>query len=202
MTPVFLIFLPLVLLRVVKGKIKDELGVIVSYCLLASVFWYFTPRTGGSRFFLPYLPALSFLLVSVVSRENSFLKKSFVFLAIMSAFINISYRTLANWKFAPVIFGREQKDEFLSRRLNFKSGDFLDINGEIKEIVKSNFVKIEDSHNLFYADFSFVHSSFSENFPVFYVLTQNNEKVKKEYGSLVYSNQKTGVKLYLYKGKI
>jgi len=169
---------------------------------LSLIFWYFTPRTGGSRFILPYLPALSLLVVAVVFVQGKLLQKSLFLLAIFSAIVNIGYRTLANKKFLPVVFGRESKNEFLSRHLNFKKGDFLDLDNDLKKIIKEDeLVLVYGSHNLFYADFPFVHSSFANpNLPVSYILGQNNVFPKEiNLGKLVYHNQRSEIKLYFSK---
>jgi len=201
-SPIFLIFFPVVLLGMIKGKLASWLKIVAIYFFLSLIFWYFTPRTGGSRFILPYLPALSLLVVAVVFVQGKLLQKSLFLLAIFSAIVNIGYRTLANKKFLPVVFGRESKNEFLSRHLNFKRGDFLDLDNDLKKIIKEDeLVLVYGSHNLFYADFPFVHSSFANpNLPVSYILVQNNVFPKEiNLGKLVYHNQRSEIKLYFSK---
>lgn len=200
-SPVFLIFLPVVLLRVLKGNLR----VLFGYVFLALLFWYFTPRTGGSRFILPYLPALSLLTVCVVSSGEKFFQRVIFVIGILSAVINISYRALANKKYIPVIIGRESRNEFLGKKLNFQNGDFFDLNGDLKKIIKKDeLVLIYGFHNLFYADFPFVHSSYAKSgLPASYILVQNRDLPKDvTLGKLVYTNQKTGVELYFSRGNL
>lgn len=205
-SPVFLIFLPLVFLRVIKGKLRVELRVIFLYVILSLIGWYFTPRTGGSRFILPYLPALSLLIVGLVSEQGKFWKNILLIVCICSSIVNISYRLLANSKFLPVLLGHQSRNEFLAKRLDFKNGDFLDIDGNIGKIVQDELVLVKGSHNLFYADFPIVDSTYYKGLslsklPISYVLVQNGDDLNDPaLGTLVYENYQTYVKLYVFKG--
>jgi len=203
-SPVFLIFLPIVILMAIKGRLKDELRVLLGYVFLTALFWYFTPRTGGSRFVLPYLPALSLLIVGIVSSGGKFFQKAIYIFGILIAVINIGYRALANKKYIPVIAGGQSWEEFLVRNLNFQNGDFFDQDEEIKKMAKNDPVLIYGSHNLFYVDFPFVHSSYAgPNLPVSYILVQNKNLPKNiPLGKLIYNNRKTGVELYISRGNL
>ena len=199
-SPVFLIFTPLVVFHLLKNKTQPVIKWVSFYLLLAFSFWYFTPRTGGSRFILPYLPILAFLFVYVMNDLESFYKKIFIGVIIFSAIINLGCRAVANYKFLKVVAKTQSKQDFLVRNLKFSNGDFFDQNQDIKKIVGSDLVLIAGSHNLFYADFPFVHESYAKKETKFsYVLTQN-EEVNTKYGALknIYTNQTTNVKLYLY----
>jgi len=203
-SPVFLIFLPIVILMAIKGRLKDELRVLLGYVFLTALFWYFTPRTGGSRFVLPYLPALSLLIVGIVSSGGKFFQKAIYIFGILIAVINIGYRALANKKYIPVIAGGQSWEEFLVRNLNFQNGDFFDQDEEIKKMAKNDPVLIYGSHNLFYVDFPFVHSSYAgPNLPVSYILVQNKNLPKNiPLGKLIYNNRKTRVELYISRGNL
>ncbi|MGB9598647.1 MAG: ArnT family glycosyltransferase [Minisyncoccales bacterium] len=199
-SPVFLIFLPIVILKIVKGELKGKIQLLWEYVLLTLFFWYFTPRTGGSRFVLPYLPALSLLIVGVVSEAGKFFQKLLILTAIASAVVNVGYRAFANKKFIPVILGRESRDVFLSKKLNFQNGDFFDVNGDLQKIIrKDDLVLVCGFHNLFYADFSFVEITYApDHLPVSYILVKKEQcSGKIALGSLVYRNNQTGVELYL-----
>lgn len=204
-TPVFLIFLPIVLLRVIKGQLKVELRVLLEYCFLTYLFWYFTPRTGGSRFILPYLSALSLLTVGIVSRQKRFYQEILFLVCVINAVLNISYRALANKKYLALFLGRQTREQFLSQNLNFEFGDFFDTDGEIKKIVKNDdLVLIYGSHNLFYVNFPFGHESCAKKGTYFsYVLTQGAE-LPKSLGKarMIYQNPQTRVNLYLYGNKL
>src|SRR6266403_1254461 len=63
-SPIYLIILPLIIANYLK--FKTEIKLVILYSALTIVIWYFTPRTGGGRFMLPYLPALSFVGAAVI----------------------------------------------------------------------------------------------------------------------------------------
>lgn len=198
-SPVFLIFLPVVLRVVFKGRLRVGLRVVGQYLLLAMVFWYFTPRTGGSRFILPYLPVMSLFLVAVVEKENRW--KNYLFkLAIFIAVINLSVRTVANYKYLPVVLGRQTREDFLTNNLKFNNGDFFDIDREIKKRVKDEKVLIYGSHNLFYTDFPFVHESFAQKSQYYKYLLAQDYDLPDKYKNLklIYQNQKTRVNLFIF----
>ncbi|PIQ70005.1 hypothetical protein COS55_00290 [Candidatus Shapirobacteria bacterium CG03_land_8_20_14_0_80_40_19] len=198
-SPIFLMFLPFVVWFSFRKKIEEH-KTFYWYFWLALLFWSLTPKTGGFRFFLPYLPALSLLIVFTVQKISKFYQKIFLFLVFFCALINIGYRFLANCKFIPVVFGKESRENFLLENLKFTENDFYDPGQEIKCIVKDDLVLIFGSHNLFYADFRYFHESFAPRDVFFsYILTQNYS-LDDKYGKLkvVYDNPKTKVKLYLY----
>ncbi|MGI5826482.1 MAG: hypothetical protein ACOX50_03650 [Patescibacteria group bacterium] len=192
-SPVFLVFLPFIF---VKTQIKP----LKRYVLLSLFFWLLTPRTGGSRFILPYLPAWSLLLTTQLLEQKTFLKRAFLILVIVSATINIGYRALANRKFVAVVLGRQTKEEFLTEHLNYDFGDFWDIRGEIKKRVGSDPVLFYGGHNLFYADFPFIHYTYAQPQTLFsYILTQDAslpESLSK--AKLIYYNAKSRTSLYLF----
>ena len=115
------------------------------YSVLAIIVWYFTPRTVGGRFILPYLPALSIVLAACLheslqaTKKYSFvLGKFLIILIILVAIISIGYRFVANKKYLPVILGQETKEHFLSKNLNFSFGDFYDVDGYFKKNYNPN----------------------------------------------------------------
>lgn len=200
-SPVYLIFLPLIIWEVARGKSK-KFGILSLYVFLCFVFWYFTPRTGGARFILPYLPAFSLLTTGILSKYSKFWQKLLVLTVVFSSLISIGYRALANKKFLPVLLAKETRNEFLQNNLNFSFGDIFDMQNEIKKkLSKDDLVLVYGSHNLFYLDFPFVHYSYAKyGLPASFVLIQGNEKPKDvKLGNLVYENLKTNVKLYLFK---
>ena len=197
-SPLFLIFLPLLFFskKLWQTKVLKPLAI---YLLLALVFWYLTPQTGGSRFVLPYLPALSLLLAITVFKSKTFFQKAFLILLIVVSFAHIGYRSLANKKFVPVVFGQQTKESFLSQNLNFEFGDFY--NGEIKNIIKKeDLVLILGGHNLFYVNFPFVHYSYAPPKTYFSYLLLQDTSLPRELESLklLYEDSKTKTKLYLF----
>lgn len=202
-SPVFLAFLPVVIWAVSIKKIKltSEIKLLGLYCLLSLVFWYLTPKTGGSRFILPYLPAYSLFFVWVMSKTKKYWFNIFIVSIILVSFVNIGYRSLANFKYLPVITRRQSQNDFLSNNLNFKNGDFYDTENRIKNIIKKDdLILVCGSHNLFYTDFPFIHeSSVVPETKFSYVLTQNAglpEKLNQL--TPIYENKTTGLVLYLF----
>jgi len=122
-------------------------------------------------------------------------------LVIVIAMITIAYRGLANAKYLPVILGKETEQHFLMTNLNFNFGDFYDEDGVIKKIVEDTPVLIMGGHNLFYADFRFVHETTlksaeeAHQFP--YILTLDTE-LPDQFSTyrLVYENLTTKAKLF------
>lgn len=197
-SPLFIIFLPLVF--VYFKKLNKELKFIAIYSLLAILVWYFIPRTGGGRFILPYLPAFSILSIGLIeSIKLNYVKKYSYILIIFVFIITIFYRGIANFRYIPVVFGLESKDEFLTKHLNFKFGDFYDTDGYLKKTIKNDdVVLLFGFHNLYYADFPFIHESFVKNGDSFnYIATQGVDIPERfKDWNLIYVNNLTGVKLY------
>jgi|SRR3989344_1684119 len=203
-SPIYLSFLPLMILFFTK--LGRELRLISAYSLFALFIWYITPQTGGGRFILPYLPALSIVAAGAIDKikKDSPLKNICIFIVIISSLLTIFYRTAANSKYIPVLLGRESKTQFLSRNLNFSFGDFYDTDRFFKNHIKSqDKVLLYGFHNLYYVDFSFIDSSWIKKGDRFnYIAVQNGELPKRfSYWELIYQNQKTHVKLYSMGGK-
>jgi hypothetical protein len=197
-SPVYLIFIPLIF--VYFKKFKAEFKVIGLYSFLALIFWYITPRIGGGRFILPYLPAFSILTAYCLLRVNKKQLRIFLIsIILLTSSISICYRFIANYKFISYDIGKETKSEFLSKNLNFNFGDFYDTDGYFyKNIATSDKVLLYGFHNLFYVNFPFIDSSWIKTGDSFnYVASQNTtlpERFKN--WKLIYENKKTGVKLY------
>lgn len=201
-SPIYTIVFPFVLLAV--NKFSKQQKIIALYCFLALIVWYFTPRTGGGRFILPYLPAFSILSVIVVSNiKQTVLKKYITFLVIIVCLVTIAYRGIANGKYVSVILGQQTKGEFLTKNLNFNFGDFYDTDGFFRKNIKdSDRVLLYGFHNLYYVNFPFIHESYVKKGDRFnYIATQNTEIPKRfSYWQLIYENNLTNVKLYSLKG--
>lgn len=200
-SPVFLIFLPVVFMEYLRlRKMKQNsriINILAGYFLFSLICFMIIPKTGSARFILPFLPVWSLFFVLIISKSGDFYKKLLLYLIIITAFINTGYRFLANKKYLAYLFGKETAETFLIKNLNFENGDFLDINGEIKNITKNNNIEIRGSHNLFYADFPFTHQSFSKEGKIYdYIVTQGQEINEKNL-KLLLSNEKTKVKLYM-----
>lgn len=202
LTPLYMIFLPLIIFSF--SGFRKEIKIIAVYSILALFVWYFTPRTGGGRFILPYLPAFSILCAAAYSQilKNSritFIKNFLITIIILVSLISIGYRFAANSKYIPVILGKETKGEFLAKHLNFNFGDFYDTDNFLKNNIKpTDKVLLLGFHNLYYVDFPFIDQSWLRVGDRFnYIATQNTDLPSKyKNWKLIYSNKKTMIKVY------
>ncbi|KKU56808.1 MAG: hypothetical protein UX80_C0031G0004 [Candidatus Amesbacteria bacterium GW2011_GWA2_47_11b] len=91
--PIYVMVLPVIWMA--RKKIPVT---IMAYCLLSFGMWYITPRTGGGRFLLPYLPVWSVAVAVVIKRlRDEEIKKFLVATVIALAVISIGYRAVANY---------------------------------------------------------------------------------------------------------
>jgi len=196
-SPLYLISLPLVYSLLKKNK---QALILAGYCLLTYLGWFFTPRTGGSRFFLPYLPAFSLLAASVFSlKEKRFrlyqLTAATAVLIVASG--NLAVRAYINAKALPYLLSRQSKHQYLVENLSLDN-TFLDVDHSFAQQIKADErVLVIGGQNLFYIDFPFSHQSVNDNLDYDYILTQYVDLPEK-YGSpeLIYTNSQTQVKLY------
>lgn len=209
LSPLYMIFLPLIVFSF--SKIRQEIKIILLYCALAVVVWYFTPRTGGGRFILPYLPAFSIIYAACLNffmenkkKYGKLFPKFLIILIILVSLISIGYRFVANYKYIPVLLGKETKEKFLVDHLNFSFGDFYDTDNFFKDHIKpTDRVLLFGFHNLYYIDFPFIDSSWLKKEDRFnYIATQNTKiPVKYQDWQLIYANERTKVKLYQVPGR-
>jgi len=113
--PIYVMVLPIIIWSLISpssipplnlrgGKVKGgDMVVLGLYCFLSFGVWYLTPRTGGGRFLLPYLPVWSVaaaivIKISSISRlRDEAIKKFLVAMIIILAVISIGYRAAANY---------------------------------------------------------------------------------------------------------
>lgn len=201
-SPLYLIILPFVFMQ--YRKFKSESRLVCLYSVLGLFTWYIIPKTGGGRFILPYLPILSLLMVIVIKTLSINLRKISIVAVVLVSLITILYRGAANYKYISVLTGLETKEKFLSDNLNFSYGDFYDTDGYFRNHIKdSDRVLLFGFHNLFYTDFPFIDSSFVKKGDSFnYIAVQNSTIPERfKFWNLIYSNLKTGVKLYSLGGQ-
>lgn len=202
-SPVYLIFLPIVIFLFKRFDIK--LKILFYYSILSLIFWYLTSSFGGSRFILPYLPAFSILAVMPVNfTKNKLFKKYLILLIIAIAVSSISYRFLANYKYIPVILNIESKDNFLSNNLNFSFGDFYDIDGYFKANIKrGDKVLLYGFHNLYYVNFPYIDSSWVRKGDRFNYIAVQNSVLPARFldWEEIYYNKQTKVRLYSKEGR-
>ena len=194
-SPIFVIIVPFMLLKL--HKIWSKYQVLIVYFVLSYVVWWITPRLGGGRFILPYLPIWSVLTIIVVSLQGAWIKKLLIACIIVIAIVNLSYRFGVNYKLKDYLLGRESKQQYLCRNLNFNLGVFVDCDGFFSRNIKSSdLVLIKGVHNLYYIDFPYVHESWYRNERVDYTLIQGDQMAQKTDGTLVYRNNLTKIRLY------
>ncbi|MCL6096819.1 MAG: glycosyltransferase family 39 protein [Patescibacteria group bacterium] len=202
-SPIYLAVLPLLAISFTKAK--REFKIIYIYSLLGLLLWYLTPRIGGGRFILAYLPAFSALVAySISTLRHNKLKNFLLMVIIFVSLTSISYRTLANKKYIPVVLGKETKGEFLTKNLNFTFGDFYDTDSYFRNNIGSeDRVLLYGFHNLYYVDFSFIDSSWVKKGDKFNYIAVQNSVLPKKFNNWqqIYYNPVTKVKLYSLGGK-
>lgn len=201
-SPIYIIFLPFIFLFF--KNLNKQMKAILLYFFSSLVIWYFFPAK-DSRYMLPALAGLSIVVSYLVQNfKDKALKNSAVILIIFVAIISVVYRGAANLKYLPVILGYETKDHFLTNHLNFRFGDFYDTDGFFKNHVKiSDRVLLYGFHNLYYIDFPFIDSSYVKKGDKFnYIAVQNSNIPERfKFWKEIYSNPRTGVKLYSLGGQ-
>jgi len=202
LSPVFLLFLPLVLIVIWKQKLAIKLTAL--YVLLGT---FFAP-VESNRYLLPYLPGATLITLSVFNYpwKKKFLEKFLIFLIFLGAILNLGSRGLATRKFIPYLTGQQTKKEFLTEHLNFDFGDFYDVDGWFaKNITDEHLILIYDVHNLYYVNFPYVHESWAKPGTFFtHILVGDGKDLPEEFGKkpLIYENFKTKVKVYLFGEKL
>lgn len=203
--PLFLIIIPLVII-LLKKNVKIE-KIVLAYCFLGYFVWFISPRS--DRYFLPYLPAFSFVIASVYQRCMPSLRGKFIWWFIFFiCLFNLFYRSAANWRYVPVILGRQTKEEFLVNNLNFKFGDFYDYQNQIRKLLQPNdLVLTSGIHNLFYVDFPNIDESWAKpGLLATHLLVKGNlssnmsERVNNK--QPIYFNRQLDLRLYVLGGKL
>lgn len=202
-SPIYLMLLPFVFS--VWRRLTREKRIVLIYSLLSLIAWTLTPRTGGGRFLLPYLPVFSVAAVVIITNlQSKKLQKANMLIVFLLMLITLAYRGVATIKYLPVVFGLEAKNEFLTKHLNFNFGDFSDIDGEFKKQVKpSQTVLLYGFHNLYYLDVPYIHESWVQKGDTFdYIATQHSKLPDRfKLWQPIYTNPTTGVTLYTGGGK-
>ena len=198
LTPVFLILLPLVLIKIWQEK--RAIKITALYFLFGYVFWFLSPPS-SARYLLPFIPALIFVCMKILASSKKAIQKIAIGAIVLACVLNLGSRMIATQKFLPVVLGKETKKEFLSQRLNFDYGDFYDVDGYFKENIKEDdLVLIYNIHNLYYVDFPFVHESWVRPGTYFTHILIKEMDLPEKFGELelLYENKRTKVKLYRY----
>jgi hypothetical protein len=204
LSPLYMIFFPIIVFSF--SKFKPEIKIISLYSILTITVWFFTPRTGGGRFILPYLPAFSIVCAACVSffmenrkRYGVYIAKFLIILIIFVSLITTGYRFIANSKYIPVLLGKKTSNEFLSNNLNFSFGDFYDTDKYFESnITQKDKVLLLGFHNLYYVNFPFVDASWVTKGERFNYIAVQNMNLPSQYNNwnLIYINPETHVKLF------
>jgi hypothetical protein len=203
-SPIYLIILPIVFLYLKSFSARIKIFVI--YTFLSIFIWYLTQEQRGGRFIMPYLPVFSILcVITISSLKFKNLKYYLITLVIFLSIVSIGYRGMANKKFLPYILGRQTKNEFLSKNLNFSFGEFYDIDGYFgRQIKNTDAVLLYGFHNLYYVNFTFIDSSWVKKGDKFnYIALQDSIIPSRFFNwTQIYYNKQTKVKLFSKEGKM
>lgn len=191
-SPIYFMILPVLIFAI--RKMPSDVRMLSMIILLNLAIWVVIPQK-NSRFILPYLPAFSALAVWVLSKSENNLRNIIYLFILLTFVVNIIYRGVANFKYLPVIFGFQEKEEFLKNNLNFNYGDYLDVGNNIKNRVGDDKVLVKQIHNLYYIDFPYDHESWANNNEYKYILTQDKLFTEKGY-NLVHKDYVTNTYLY------
>lgn len=203
--PIYIIIFPLVLYTF--RNFSKPIKLVIIYCLAAIGVWILTPRTGGGRFMLVYLPAFSVLTAYTLSvLKDRFLKSVLIALIILLSIVTIGYRSLAQIQYSAYLTGHQSKNEFLSKHLNTQFGDFYDNGNYLANLITDkDMVLTYGIHNLYYADFPFVDSTYIQPGTEFdYILVGGDAQLPSRFKNwqLVYSNSQTHIKLYNFQKQV
>lgn len=198
-SPVYIVFIPLFFIFFRKIDPKEK--ILFYFSLLSIMVWYFTPRTGGGRFMLPFLPILSILVVIIINTlkdQKLFLKLSMIFI-IFICMSTILFRGAANYRYLKYVLGKETREEFLKKHLEFEYGNFADIDGYFaKNIQQTDKVLLYGFHNLYYVNFPFIDGSWVKKGDRFNYIAVKEGDLPSTFKNWknIYTNTITGVRLY------
>jgi hypothetical protein len=203
-SPIYLILFPLIIFK--RKLFNNEKSILLVYSLVSLLVWYLLPRTGGGRFFLPYLPVYSLVAAMTISLlpPKSLFSKYMIGMIVFLLIVALSYRGVASTRYIPYILQQESKHEFLIKNLNYSFGDFYDVDRFFaRNITRFDKVLLYGFHNLYYVNFPFIHATWVRQGDLFnYIATQNTTLPNRfQDWNLVYSNPLTRVSLYSKNGR-
>lgn len=196
-SPIYIAIIPLIPIVWKKlDKIHRKLFILALFCLFV---WMITPRTGGGRFIMPYLPLFSLCVVIVINKLQPVLGKALYIFVLTTSLIAIFYRGVAQVDGLQAVLGTQTKDEYLETHLNYDFGDFYDTDKYFRDnLQESDKVLLIGFHNLYYIDFPFIDQSYKRDYDVYSHVATQSTNLPDEYldWSLIYSNPLTHVNLY------
>ncbi len=198
-SPLFVVLLPISFILMRKNKLFSFLSL---YALFTFGVWLLLPRTGGTRFLLPYIPIWAIVVSSVFSVESKslsmpWMQKGLFALVVIIASFNLLVRIKLNEKVLPVLLGKQSKQAYLAKNLNLKT-NILDTNKELASFVSdSDLVHVVGRANLYYAPFKVQHASYGNLDEATHVLVY--EAQAPDYvneANLLYSSGSERIRLY------
>lgn len=199
-SPLFVLLLPVAFIFMRKDKRFMFLSL---YSFLTFGAWLLIPRTGGTRFLLPYLPIWAILVGAIFSVKPKILpriwmQKGTFILVIMVAGFNVLISAHLHTKNIGYILGNSSKHDYLLQNLNLK-GNLYDVDGKLDELLNdSDLVYVMGNSNLFYAPFKLAHESYGSLEKATHILVQNNqipEFLLEE--EPIYQDNFTGIQLFI-----
>lgn len=203
--PIYLAVSPLVILKAKELVTNSKWQPIVVYFLGTALLWWLSPRTGGGRFILPYLPVWAILASYLIATSDLVVRRSLLVIAVFLAIFHTGYRLAANWRLWPLLSGQMDREEYICRRLDLvATRTFVDCDGSLGKLVgRKETLLVIGVHNLYYLDRPFIHESWYRGEKVPYVLVQgelSNSSLARMFSSkdlrLVWQNDRTKSKLY------
>jgi hypothetical protein len=197
--PLYIITIPLIYFAWRKYKSQEKTIVFLS--MIACVLWLITPRTGGGRFLLPYLPLFSLLAgITYTKLDTPRIKKIYVCIILILALTTIGYRGIALYTNKEYLLRDESKSEYLTNNLNFSYGDFYDVDGYLEKLISDDdTVLVYGIHNLYYTNFNFIHESYVKRGDEFnYILTAEDTILPERFYAWkeVYRNSTSRIVVY------
>jgi hypothetical protein len=185
---------PIVLILMWMGKKKLKLKKVRVFLMISigmAISWFLMPRSGFGRFFLLSLGLFSILGTGLGK------KRAVVGLVLLSSLAGIFYRGAANSKFIPYLLGKESKDEFLSKNLNFEFADWYDTDGWVRENLTKERYLVKGVHNTYYLPGNFDHESWAEtDYCYRYVLVQGEGFEIKDSWKEIHGVKKTRTEIF------
>jgi 4-amino-4-deoxy-L-arabinose transferase-like glycosyltransferase len=198
-SPLFVLLLPISFLRMRTSKLFKFL---LLYALVTFAFWLLLPRTGGTRFLLPYLPIWAMLAGAIWSIKPKSLplarlSKAAFALVIGIASFNILVRYKLNDKIIPVLVSKQSKQAFLEENLHVKT-NILDVDGWLeRNISRADVVHVVGKANLFYAPFKLQHESYGNLDEATHVLVWEAQPPHYvDEANLLYASEDGTIRLY------
>jgi len=202
-TPIFLLVLPFAGNFLKDHWHEPKVQAVVLYCLFSYLVWWAIPRTGGGRFFLPYVPVWSVFSVLVWKDvKDQTWSKILLVAIVLTLFLNLGLRGVAVLRNYNFFLGKQSKVENLCQKLDFSTSVFVDCDGWFQKNIKSSdLVYIQNIHNLYHVNFPFVHQTWYRGEKVNFLVVQGNEnpkflQVQISPNSLIHEVKKTGVRIY------